>query len=165
MALYYNNNSSSSMSIYTVTTPPQTLGYTQSHDKAFIATGTIQHNPHDDYANSTTDDVQNPEEEEKKKTKNETKRTPSPSFLHANTFKTDASKLPDAFNYVIASQRMWGPKEETADGLFGGRDVEKQVWAEALYTGCHLQQGAFSAWRNETAVCTKIGRVYKFLFN
>lgn len=61
---------------------------------------------------------------------------------------------------------MWGSREETL-ATFGGRDVEKQVWAETLYTGCHLQ-GAFAAWRNNGTdgnVCTRIGRVYKFLFN
>lgn len=159
-----NNNSSSSndMSIYTVTTPPHTLGYTQSHDKAFIATGMIQHNPsHHDDIHSTN--PQSPEEEDDKKT--QTTRKPPP-FLHAHIFKPDAAKLPDTFNYVTVSQRIWGPKEQTADALFGGRDVEKQVWAEALYTGCHLQRGVFGgAWGNATAVCTKVGRVYKFLFN
>ena len=45
-----------------------------------------------------------------------------------------------------------------------GRDVEKQLWADTLYTGCQLE-GVFRAWRGKVGVCRRIGRLYKFLFD
>ena len=138
-------------SFYTVTTGIHTLGYTQAHDKLFVPAGMVQHNPTDDYNyNRHRNILAN------------TTNIIRPSFLHANTISPDASKMYSIFTDNLRSQRMWGTREETI-AVFG-RDVEKQVWAETLYTGCHLQ-GAFSAWRNRTDVCRGIGRVYKFLFN
>ena len=139
-------------SFYTVTAGIQTLGYTQAHDKLFVPAGMVQHNPTDDY-NRNRRHHNIPAN---------TTNVIRPSFLHANTISPDASKMYSIFTDTLRSQRMWGTREETI-AVFG-RDVEKQVWAEMLYTGCHLQ-GAFSAWRNRTDVCRGIGRVYKFLFN
>ena len=153
---------------YTVTTPIHTLGYTQAHDERFIAAGLVQHNPTDDYNYNNDNNNNNnryaPLAPNQNPNQNQTNSSTRPSFLHANVYRTDASRMYDVFNDKIRSQRMWGSREETL-ARFGGRDVEKQVWAETLYTGCHLQ-GAFAAWRNRSDnVCTKIGRVYKFLFN
>lgn len=135
-------------SFHTVTTNMETLGYTQVHDNQFKRAGLVQHNPEDDYGKNVLHD------KEMKKIR--------PSFLHANVYKMDASEMHDVFNMEIRSQRMWGATKEMVARF--GRDVEKQVWAETLYTGCHLEQ-AFSAWKNKTHVCKKIGRVYKFLYN
>ena len=146
--------------LYTVTTPIHTLGYTQAHDERFVAAGMIQHNPTDDYNYNHNhrgrDDALLPTNS------SSSINDIRPAFLHANVYKTDASKMYDVFNNRIRSQRMWGLREEMLERF--GRDVEKQVWAETLYTGCHLQR-AFGAWANRSDVCTKIGRVYKFLFN
>ena len=133
---------------HAVTTAIKPLGYTQEHDKRFVAAGLVQHSPSDDYRKHVL--------------LNGSIKEIRPAFLHANVFKMDASKMYDVFNNVIRSQRMWGAREQTLATF--GRDVEKQAWAETLYTGCHLQR-AFGAWVNKTDVCTKIGRVYKFLFN
>lgn len=149
-------------SFHAVTTPIETLGYTQVHDNAFKRAGLVQHNPEDDYHSKnvlgdkgiTTTTT---------KTKTKTKKKMRPSFLHANVHKLDAAAMHDVFNVEIRSQRMWGPAADVR-ARFGGRDVEKEVWAETLYTGCHLEH-AFGAWRNKTHVCQKIGRVYKFLYN
>lgn len=135
-------------SFHTVTTNIETLGYTQSHDSQFKRTGIVQHNPSDDYGKSVLH--------------NKDIKTVRPAFLHANTYKMDAAGMPDVFNMDIRSQRMWGDTKEMVARF--GRDVEKQVWAETLYTGCHLEH-AFGAWKNKTHVCKNIGRVYKFLYN
>ena len=73
----------------------------------------------------------------------------------------DAAAIPDIFNAEI-NQRLFGNKDHAVELL--GRDVEKQMWADALYTGCQLEK-AFKAWEGKTGICKKIGRVYKFLFN
>lgn len=135
-------------SFHTVTTNIETLGYTQVHDNRFKGAGMVQHNPEDDYSKNILH--------------NKEIKDVRPSFLHANTYRLDASEMHEIFNSEIRSQRMWGGTK----GMIGkfGRDVEKQVWAETLYTGCHLEH-AFSAWVNKTHVCKRIGRVYKFLYN
>ncbi|KAL9137407.1 MAG: hypothetical protein Q9175_001392 [Cornicularia normoerica] len=135
-------------SFHTVTTAVEILGYTQVHDSQFKEAGKVQHSPEDDYGKNV---LHNPEIKKAR-----------PSFLHANTHKLDASEMHEIFNNVIRSQRMWGGTTEMVARF--GRDLEKQVWAETLYTGCHLEH-AFSAWENKTNVCKKIGRVYKFLYN
>lgn len=135
-------------SFHTVTTYIETLGYTQVHDNQFKAAGMVQHDPEDDHGKNVL--------------RNKEIKTVRPSFLHSNTYKMDASEMHDVFNNEIRSQRMWGGTKEMVARF--GRDVEKQVWAETLYTGCHLEH-AFSAWENKTHVCKKIGRVYKFLYN
>ena len=135
-------------SFHAVTTKVETLGYTQVHDNQFKRAGMVQHNPSDDHGKNVLHDA--------------AIGTVRPSFLHANTYKMDAAAMHDVFNVEIRSQRMWGPAKEMVARF--GRDVEKQVWAETLYTGCHLEH-AFGAWANKTHVCKKIGRVYKFLYN
>lgn len=135
-------------SFHTVTTNVETLGYTQFHDNQFKGAGMVQHNPEDDYGKNVLG--------------NKGIKKIRPSFLHANTYKMDAAAMHDIFNMEIRSQRMWGETKEMVERF--GRDVEKQAWAETLYTGCHLEH-AFSAWANKTHVCKNIGRVYKFLYN
>lgn len=135
-------------SFHTVATNVATLGYTRKQDNEFKRTGMVQHNPGDDYGRN----VLGSKEVEAVR----------PSFLHANTFKLDASELSEVFNNELTSQRMWGATKAMVERF--GRDVEKQVWAETLYTGCHLEH-AFSAWKNKKAVCKKIGQAYKFLYN
>ena len=135
-------------SFHAVTTNVEPLGYTQVHDNRFKRAGMVQHNPSDDHGKHVLHDP--------------AIQTVRPSFLHANTYKMDASAMHDVFNVEIRSQRMWGPTKDMVARF--GRDVEKQVWAETLYTGCHLEH-AVGAWANKTHVCKQIGRVYKFLYN
>lgn len=135
-------------SFHTVATNIATLGYTRIQDKEFKRTGMVQHNPEDDYGKN----VLGSKAIEKVR----------PSFLHANTYKLDASELHEVFNDELRSQRMWGETKPMVERF--GRDVEKQVWAETLYTGCHLEH-AFSAWEKKKTVCKRIGRAYKFLYN
>lgn len=73
----------------------------------------------------------------------------------------DAASL--AYNFRLeVNKRMYGAKVEMV-ALFG-RDVEKQFWAETVYTGCHLH-ASFKAWKDMTGICKKIGSAYKFLFD
>ena len=135
-------------SFHTVTANIEKLGYTQVHDNQFKAAGLVQHNPEDDYGKNVLGN------KEIKKIR--------PSFLHANTYKLDAAAMHGIWNTEIRNQRMWGQTKEMVERF--GRDLEKQVWAETLYTGCHLEH-AFSAWVNKSHVCKNIGRVYKFMYN
>lgn len=131
---------------YTVSTNIETLGYNHD-DNQFKGCGAVQHNPSDDFAKTNLH--------------NESTKEVGRSFVHAQTYKMDASKLPEVFQQDI-NQRMWGPEEAMVQKF--GRDLEKQVWAETLYTGCQLEK-SFRDWENKTGVCKKIGRVYKFLFD
>lgn len=133
-------------SFYTVRTNVEILGY-HHDDNQFKDCGDVQHHPIDDYQKHI---VQNTSIKEIRR-----------AFVHAQTYRMDAANAPEWFQNEI-NQRMWGPKEEMVK-MFG-RDLEKQLWAETLYTGCHLE-GSFSAWENRTGICKKIGRVYKFLFD
>ncbi len=72
----------------------------------------------------------------------------------------DAAVIPDKFNENI-NQRIFGDRDRVVELL--GRDVEKQMWGDVLYTGCHLEK-AFKAWEGKKGICKKIGRVYNFLF-
>ena len=73
----------------------------------------------------------------------------------------NAARVVDFFNDDI-NQRMWGPKEPMIEKF--GRDVEKQLWAETLYTGCQLEH-VFKDWQGKHWVCKNIGGVYKTLFD
>ena len=136
-------------SFYTVATPPQTLGFHTNGGKSFKGTAALQHSPALDYQyhvlhNSTLDP----------------KKDIPVAFIHAQTYKMDAAAIPELFNSEI-NQRIFGSKDRIL-GLFG-RDVEKQMWGDALYCGCQLEK-AFRAWEGKGGVCKRIGRVYKFLF-
>ena len=136
-------------SFYTVVTSPATLGFHTDEGKNFKGTAALQHSPHPDYQyhalqNSSIDP----------------KNIPL-AFVHAQTYKMDAAAIPDVFTTEI-NQRMFGDRDRVLELL--GRDVEKQMWGDALYTGCQLEK-AFRAWEGKKGICKKIGRVYKFLFN
>ena len=73
----------------------------------------------------------------------------------------NAAQIVDIFQNQI-NQRMWGPKEQLIEKF--GRDLEKQLWAETLATGCQYMR-YFSDWKADRTVCKKIGRVYKFLYD
>lgn len=138
---------------YTVITPPRTFGFHSSSESNFKGTAALQHSPSHDYQYHVLHNNSNIDP---------SKIDEIPvSFIHAQTYKMDAAAIPDIFNSEI-NQRIFGSKERVLKLL--GRDVEKQMWGDALYTGCQLER-AFRAWEGEKGVCKRIGRVYKFLFN
>ena len=138
-------------SYYTVAMNVATLGFRFSDEHEFKGCGTVQHNPLLDYSFRELHNT----------TITEAAIKNAPSFIHAQTYKMDASQMGDTFGAEI-NMRMWGPKEGIMEKF--GRDVEKEVWSETLYTGCQLEN-SFRAWENKTGVCKRIGRVYKSLFN
>lgn len=132
---------------HTVQENVDTLGYQFGDSKQFKGCGAVQHNPSDDY--------------QKNDLQNATVRKIRPSFVHAQTYKMNAEKVVDTFQAEI-NQRMWGSRDDMMEKF--GRDVEKQMWADTLYTGCQLEH-SFKDWQGKTGICKKIGRVYKFLFD
>lgn len=139
-------------SFYTVATPPQTLGFHTNEGKNFKGTAALQHSPIIDYQYHVLHNTS---------TSFDPKKDIPVAFIHAQTYKMDASAIPDTFHAEI-NQRIFGSKERVVS-LFG-RDVEKQMWADALYCGCQLER-AFRAWEGKDGICRRIGRVYKFLFD
>lgn len=137
-------------SFYTVATPPQTLGFHTDGGKNFKGTAALQHSPSTDYQYHV---LHNTPITDRKKI--------PVAFIHAQTYKMDAAAIADTFHSEI-NQRIFGSKDRVLS-LFG-RDVEKQMWGDALYTGCQLER-AFRAWEGKKGVCKRIGRVYKFLFD
>lgn len=131
-------------SFYTVTTNVEELGFSHD-DNQFKGCGAAQFNPEDDYHSHTL--------------YNESVKLRH-SFVHAQTYRMNAATVVELFHNEI-NQRMWGPKEKMIERF--GFDLEKQLWAETLATGCQYES-YFSDWVNKTMVCKKIGRVYKFLF-
>ena len=134
---------------YNVQTNIETLSHPTDEQGGYNGSGDIQHNPSDHYALNS----QSEQSREEKFIRR--------SFIHAQTYKMDAGKLIHYYRDEV-NQRMWGPKEGMMQKF--GVDVEKQLWAETLYTACHLDK-SFRAWENETSVCVEMGRIYKFLFD
>ena len=126
-------------SFSTVGTNIETLGYEQDNGQT-KGCAAVQHNPSDDL--------------------NVNGKEPGRSFVHAQTYKMDASKVVGTFEKEI-KKRMWGPEEAMVEKF--GRDLEEQLWADTLYTGCKLEN-RFKTWENKTGICTKIEKVYKSLF-
>ncbi len=134
-------------SFYAVQENVETLGYHFGNSKEFKGCGAIQHNPSTDY--------------QKYELHNTSITAPKPSFIHAQTYKMNAETVVNTFHAEI-NQRMWESKESMMERF--GRDIEKQVWADTLYTGCQLEH-SFKVWQGKSEICKKIGRVYKFLFD
>ena len=134
---------------WNVQTNIETLRHATDENGGFKGCGAVQHNPTDDYALYS----QTKKEREEKFIRR--------SFIHAQTYKMDASRLIHYYRDEV-NQRMWGPREGMMEKF--GVDVEKQLWAETLYTACHLDK-SFRAWENETNLCVEMGRIYKFLFD
>lgn len=113
-------------SYYTVAMNVATLGFRFSDEHEFKGCGTVQHNPLLDYSFRELHNT----------TITEATIKNAPSFIHAQTYKMDASQVGDTFGAEI-NMRMWGPKEGIMEKF--GRDVEKEVWSETLYTGVSLR--------------------------
>lgn len=132
-------------SFYAVRSNIETLGF-QKEDHSFRGCAAVQHNPEDDYNERELGNTSAPH--------------PRRSFVHAQTYKLDAAKIPKTFHEEI-EQRMWGPAEEMTAKF--GRDLEKQVWTETLDTGCHLEH-SFKDWEGKEGVCRGVKLVYNFLY-
>ncbi len=130
---------------YTVATNIETLGH-EGKDGAFQGCGSVQHNPDDDY--------------QIHELHNKTLKAPRRAFVHAQHYKMNAAELPQRFHQEVQA-RLWGSREGMMEKF--GRDLEMQLWADTLYTGCQLEH-SFKAWENMTHVCQGISDVYKFLF-
>ena len=101
----------------------------------------IQHDPRDDIDASAT--------------------VARPAFLHSQMYKLDAAEAPGWF-YKEMNGRMYGSAEKVKEMVFN-RDVEMEIWAEMLWTGCNLEK-SFRAWEEKKGVCEGIAGVYHFLF-
>ena len=141
-------------SFYAVATNIETLGYFDEK-QSFHGCGAIQFNPEDDFHHQQ-------QQQQQDSNPNTNTSPPKRSFVHSQTHKMDASRVPATFHESI-NQRMWGPADAMKE-KFGGRDIEKDLWAETLYTGCQLEH-SFATWANKTNVCRNIRDVYHFLFN
>ncbi|KAI9676135.1 MAG: hypothetical protein M1817_000880 [Caeruleum heppii] len=143
-------------SFYSVEQGIETLGYRSENDDVFHGTSMVQHNPIDDYARRTRlhdSSIDTPPPP-----------TPKPIrrlFVHVQMCKLNAAALPQKYRQEI-KQRMWGPREGMQDRF--GRDLERLVWDELVYTGCELEDH-FVAWRDKKGVCTGVRATYRDLFD
>ena len=93
---------------------------------------------------------------------------PHPFFIHANfpkfnpaTVFSEQHAVKPAFNDDGSYTRAWTIPEETIKAF--GRDVEKQFWADILWTGCELET-KFESWKNSTGVCKGVKKYWEAQF-
>ncbi|KAJ5886531.1 uncharacterized protein N7473_009205 [Penicillium subrubescens] len=93
---------------------------------------------------------------------------PHPFFIHANfpkfnpaTVFSKEHAVKPAFNDDWSYTRAWTIPEETIKAF--GRDVEKQFWADILWTGCELET-EFESWKNITGICSGVKKYWEAQF-
>ncbi|KAI9844863.1 MAG: hypothetical protein M1838_001986 [Thelocarpon superellum] len=134
---------------YTVQSKIGTAGYQRKSNGEFRGTAALQHHPQDDYEHHALG-----------KTLNTPDAKPRQMFVHCQTIKADAAKMPLKYSKDV-KQRMWGPPEAMIAKF--GTDLEKDLWDELRYTACELEHD-FDAWKNKTGVCDATRTVYRALF-
>ena len=92
---------------------------------------------------------------------------PRPFFIHANVPKFNPATafqkqdvnpaFLDDGNYA----RAWTIPEEMIEAF--PVDVEKQFWADILWTGCELET-KFESWKNKTDICNGVRKYWNALF-
>ncbi|KAJ5692265.1 hypothetical protein N7462_001688 [Penicillium macrosclerotiorum] len=92
---------------------------------------------------------------------------PHPFFIHANFPKFNPATVfskqavNPAFNDDGTYTRAWTIPEDTIKAF--GSDVEKQFWAEILWTGCELET-QFESWKNQTGICSDVKKYWDAQF-
>lgn len=93
--------------------------------------------------------------------------TPRAFFIHANFPKFNPATVfskqavNPAFNDDGTYTRAWTIPEDKIKAF--GSDVEKQFWAEILWTGCELEN-KFRSWENTTDICSGVTKYWTALF-
>ena len=124
---------------YVVNAPVSTPGFTPKGPGAaekgnFAGAGCIQHDPRDD-ADPFFKDTR-------------------PAFLHVQSYKLNAPKLAVKwFNEI--NGRLLGSKEGLLT-IFDGRDIEKEIWDELVWTSCVAGKYFKEFQRNEAEICGDI---------
>ncbi|KAJ5083276.1 hypothetical protein N7456_012703 [Penicillium angulare] len=99
--------------------------------------------------------------------KGSTKAAPKAFFIHANFPKFNPATVftkqavNPAFNDDGTYTRAWTTPQEKIEAF--GSDVEKQFWAEILWTGCELEN-KFRAWENRTDICNGVKQYWAAQF-
>ncbi|KAJ5610905.1 hypothetical protein N7510_007624 [Penicillium lagena] len=94
-------------------------------------------------------------------------KQPRPFFIHANFPKFNPATVfskqavNPAFNDDGSYTRAWTIPDFVINEF--GRDVEKEFWAEILWTGCTLEN-KFKSWKNQTAVCQDVKKYWTAVF-
>jgi alpha 1,2-mannosyltransferase len=94
-------------------------------------------------------------------------KQPRPFFIHANFPKFNPATVfseqavNPAFNDDGSYTRAWTIPESVINEF--GRDVEKEFWAEILWTGCKLET-KFKSWENRTAICQDVKKYWTAVF-
>ncbi|KAF7716979.1 Alpha-1,2-mannosyltransferase [Penicillium ucsense] len=93
---------------------------------------------------------------------------PSAFFIHANfpkfnpaTIFLNMSNVKPVFNDDGSFTRAWTIPEETIESF--GRDVEKQFWADIIWTACELET-EFESWRDTQGICEGVKKYWESQF-
>ena len=113
---------------------------------AFHGIAALQPNPSDDYELRRLGD------------KSKTAR-PRELFVHHQSVKTDAARLPAMWLTDIRT-RLWGSVETTVERF--GKDVEKHMWEELVWTACELEN-IIPDWQGKTDICRDARRAFSLL--
>ena len=124
------------------------LGYRRP-DGSIHGTAALQHHPNDDY-----------ELHQHHNTPNTPDGGPRQMFVHCQTIKANAAKMPTMYLDSIKG-RMWDSAESMIQKF--GTDLEKDLWDELLVTACELEL-QFEAWKQSSGICATATRVYRALF-
>jgi alpha 1,2-mannosyltransferase len=88
---------------------------------------------------------------------------PRPFFIHANFPKFNPATVfqKQAVNPAFLDDgnytRAWTTPEDMIEGF--PVDVEKQFWADILWTGCELET-KFESWKNKTGICDGVRKYW-----
>ena len=124
---------------YVVNSPVSTPGFAPKGPGAstmgnFAGAGCIQRDPRDD-ANAFFTDVR-------------------PAFLHVQSYKLNAAKLVGRwFNEV--NGRLLGGKDHMLE-VFDGRDVEREIWDELVWTSCEAGKHFKEFQSKEAEICRDV---------
>ena len=93
---------------------------------------------------------------------------PRPFFIHANfpkfnpaTIFSSENEVKPVFNDDGSFTRAWTIPEETIQAF--GRDVEKEFWADILWTGCDLET-EFETWKTMSGICEGVKKYWESQF-
>lgn len=89
-----------------------------------------------------------------------------PAFVHANSPNMNAGRVLEG--NVLTSPtgtplRIWGKKEDV-EKQFGGRDIEKEVWAEMKSVSCELER-VMRDWNGKSGICMRVKEHWAGVFD
>ncbi|KAJ5811695.1 hypothetical protein N7474_007996 [Penicillium riverlandense] len=94
-------------------------------------------------------------------------KQPRPFFIHANFPKFNPAtvfsqqSVNPAFNDDGSYTRAWTMPDFVVNDF--GRDVEKEFWAEIMWTACELED-KFKSWENQTTICPDVKKYWTAVF-